>query len=83
MGEKGPYEVRDGLQAVGGHWLTWGLQVGQGDLRDVGGWSWRQRTLPLPHGFVFVNLPALFFFQNHYGPSAHLYMPGWIPIISN
>lgn len=87
VGRKGPYGVRDGLQVVGGHWLTWGLELGQGNLRDVEGWSKYQRILPLPNGFVFVNLPAfslsLFFFQNHYGPSAHLYMPSWILNISN
>lgn len=37
VGRKGPYGVRDGLQVVGGHWLTWGLELGQGDLRDVEG----------------------------------------------
>lgn len=58
VGRKGPYGVRDGLQVVGGHWLTWGLELGQGDLRDVEGWSKYQRILPLPNGFVFVNLPA-------------------------
>lgn len=57
-----------------GHWMSWGLELGQGDLRDEGGYS---RYFLC---FMVLSLLTLLlgFSQNLYETSTHLYMPSWI-----